>query len=122
MQAVYEGNKKVVVFTAFADTVIYLYNELLSWPKDTLQVNIALVAGSASKTAFGKSEYSNILTNFSPVAKNRNKMKGMLQQGTIDILIAKDCISEGQNLQYCDYLINYDIHRNPVRIIQRLEG
>ncbi len=114
-----EGNKKVIVFTAFADTANYLYTELLSWTKDTLQVNIALVAGSVSKTTFGKAEYSNILTNFSPVAKNRNKMKGMPQQGTIDILIATDCISEGQNLQDCDYLVNYDIHWNPVRIIQR---
>lgn len=114
-----EGNKKVIVFTAFADTANYLYTELLSWAKDTLQVNIALVAGSVSKTTFGKAEYSNILTNFSPVAKNRNKMKGMQQQGTIDILIATDCISEGQNLQDCDYLVNYDIHWNPVRIIQR---
>ena len=114
-----EGNKKVIVFTAFADTAGYLYDELLSWAKDTLQINIALVAGSVSKTTFGKAEYSNVLTNFSPVAKNRNKMKGMPQQGTIDILIATDCISEGQNLQDCDYLVNYDIHWNPVRIIQR---
>jgi len=114
-----EANKKVIVFTAFADTANYLYNELLSWAKDTLNVNIALVAGSVSKTTFGKAEYSNILTNFSPLAKNRAKMKGLPQEGTIDILIATDCISEGQNLQDCDYLVNYDIHWNPVRIIQR---
>jgi hypothetical protein len=114
-----EGNKKVIVFTAFADTANYLYTELLSWAKDTLKINIALVAGSVSKSTFGKAEYSNILTNFSPVSKHRDKMKGMPQQGTIDILIATDCISEGQNLQDCDYLVNYDIHWNPVRIIQR---
>ena len=113
------GNKKVIVFTAFGDTANYLYNELLSWAKETLQVNIALVSGGISKTTFGKSEYSNILTNFSPMAKNRAKMKGMYQVGEIDILIATDCISEGQNLQDCDYLVNYDIHWNPVRIIQR---
>jgi hypothetical protein len=114
-----EGNKKVIVFTAFADTANYLYDCLKEWAQTNLKLNIALVAGSVSKTTFGKAEYSNILTNFSPLAKNRAKMKGMNQEGTIDILIATDCISEGQNLQDCDYLVNYDIHWNPVRIIQR---
>ena len=113
------NNKKVVVFTAFADTANYIYNELKAWVKNDLNLNIALVCGSDSKTTFGKNEYNNILTNFSPVSKNRNKMKLMPQEGEIDILIATDCISEGQNLQDCDYLINYDIHWNPVRIIQR---
>lgn len=113
------GNKKVIIFTAFADTANYLYDCLKDWVQKDLYLNIALVAGSVSKTTFGKAEYSNILTNFSPVAKNRAKMKGMNQDGTIDILIATDCISEGQNLQDCDYLVNYDIHWNPVRIIQR---
>ncbi len=112
-------NNKVIVFTAFADTANYLYDCLLKWVKDDLKLNIALVAGSMSKTTFGKNEYSNILTNFSPVSKNRHKMKAMPQEGEIDILIATDCISEGQNLQDCDFLINYDIHWNPVRIIQR---
>jgi hypothetical protein len=64
-------------------------------------------------------EFNHILTNFSPIAKNREKMSSMPQTGEIDLLIATDCISEGQNLQDCDYLINYDIHWNPVRIIQR---
>lgn len=114
-----QSNKKAIVFTAFADTASYLYDCLKDWAQDDLKLNIALVAGSLSKTTFGKAEYSNILTNFSPVSKNRNKMKGMPQVGEIDILIATDCISEGQNLQDCDYLINYDIHWNPVRIIQR---
>ncbi|MBV6480136.1 MAG: RNA polymerase-associated protein RapA [Ignavibacteria bacterium] len=118
-QPLNEANKKVIVFTAFADTANYLYDCLKDWVQTDLKLNIALVAGSYSKTTFGKSEYSNILTNFSPVSKNRNKMKGMPQEGEIDILIATDCISEGQNLQDCDYLINYDIHWNPVRIIQR---
>jgi len=113
------GNNKVVVFTAFADTANYLYDCLHDWAKNELKLNIALVAGSQTKTTFGKNEYNNILTNFSPISKNRDKMKSMPKEGTIDILIATDCISEGQNLQDCDFLINYDIHWNPVRIIQR---
>lgn len=112
-------NKKVIVFTAFSDTANYLYDCLKDWAEQDLKVHIALVAGSQSKTTFGKAEYSNILTNFSPVSKNRSKIAGIKQDDEIDILIATDCISEGQNLQDCDYLINYDIHWNPVRIIQR---
>jgi len=113
------GNKKVIVFTAFADTAHYLYDCLKNWVTHELKLNIALVEGTQCKTTFGKAEYSHILTNFSPVSKNRDKIKGMPQEGGIDILIATDCISEGQNLQDCDYLVNYDIHWNPVRIIQR---
>jgi superfamily II DNA or RNA helicase len=113
------NNKKVIIFTAFADTANYLYDCLKDWTTLNLKLNIALVGGSISKTTFGKNEYSNILTNFSPIAKNRDKMKSLPKEGEIDILIATDCISEGQNLQDCDYLINYDIHWNPVRIIQR---
>lgn len=112
-------NKKILVFTAFADTAEYLFVQLKDWVKDELKLNIALVVGSASKTTFGKNDYSAILTNFSPISKNRNKISTMPQTDEIDILIATDCISEGQNLQDCDYLINYDIHWNPVRIIQR---
>jgi len=112
-------NKKVLVFTAFADTAKYLYAELKSWSVDTLKLNIALVAGSLTQTTFGKNDFANILTNFSPLSKHRSKMKSMPLEGGIDILIATDCISEGQNLQDCDYLVNYDIHWNPVRIIQR---
>jgi superfamily II DNA or RNA helicase len=113
------GNKKIIVFTAFADTANYLFDELKNWVHHDLKLNIALVMGSLSKTSFGKAEYANILTNFSPIAKQRNKMKSMPQEGEIDVLIATDCISEGQNLQDCDLLVNYDIHWNPVRIIQR---
>ncbi|MBS1634229.1 MAG: DEAD/DEAH box helicase family protein, partial [Bacteroidetes bacterium] len=113
------SNKKVIVFTAFADTANYLYDCLNDWVQNDLKLNIALVAGSQCKTTFGKAEYSNILTNFSPISKNRSKITNMKQEGEIDILIATDCISEGQNLQDCDYLVNYDIHWNPVRIIQR---
>jgi len=113
------GNKKVIVFTAFVDTADYLYENLKDWVKEKLNLNIALVTGSYTKTTFGKNEYNHILTNFSPISKNRSNINSMPQTGEIDILIATDCISEGQNLQDCDYLVNYDIHWNPVRIIQR---
>ena len=116
-----ELNRKVLVFTAFSDTATYLYGELAEWATNDLGINIALVAGGTGgcKTSFGKAEFNNVLTNFSPRAKNRSRMPRMPQTGEIDLLIATDCISEGQNLQDCDYLINYDIHWNPVRIIQR---
>lgn len=113
------SNKKVIVFTAFADTAKYLYDCLKDWAIKENQLNIALVAGSETRTSFGKGDYNHILTNFSPVSKKRNLMKGLPQEDEIDLLIATDCISEGQNLQDCDFLINYDIHWNPVRIIQR---
>ena len=116
-----EQNRKVIVFCAFADTANYLYECLEHWARNTLSVHIALVSGGTrpNRTTFGKAEFSQILTNFSPRAKKRSKMKSMPQDMEIDILIGTDCISEGQNLQDCDYLINYDIHWNPVRIIQR---
>lgn len=121
-------NKKVLVFTAFADTAKYLYDSLNNWAVETLKVNIALVTGgSENKTTFKphgfseNTEFNHILTNFSPVSKKRSAQKTMPndEDGEIDILIATDCISEGQNLQDCDFLVNYDIHWNPVRIIQR---
>ncbi|MDA3807952.1 MAG: helicase-related protein [Thiomicrorhabdus sp.] len=116
-----EKNRKMVVFCAFADTANYLYENLKSWVRESLNVHIALVSGGAksNQTTFGNAEFNQILTNFSPRAKQRNKIKSMPQEGEIDILIATDCISEGQNLQDCDFLVNYDIHWNPVRIIQR---
>lgn len=116
-----EENRKVTVFCAFADTATYLYEELEDWSRNTLGVHIALVSGGAraNRSTFGHADFNHILTNFAPRAKQRTKMKSMPQEGEIDILIATDCISEGQNLQDCDYLINYDIHWNPVRIIQR---
>jgi hypothetical protein len=115
------ANRKVLVFTAFADTASYLYDNLKDWAQKELGINIALVSGGAvnNKTTFGDNDFNKILTNFSPYSKNRNKMKGMPQDDEIDLLIATDCISEGQNLQDCDYLVNYDIHWNPVRVIQR---
>jgi SNF2 family DNA or RNA helicase len=114
-------NRKVLVFTAFADTASYLYDNLKDWAQNELGVHAALVSGGAveNKTTFGKNDFNHILTNFSPIAKKRDKMKGMPQDSEIDLLIATDCISEGQNLQDCDYLANYDIHWNPVRVIQR---
>ncbi len=121
-------NKKVIIFTAFADTAKYLYDNLEQWVKEELRVNIALVTGgNENKSTFKPKEFSentefnHILTNFSPISKKRSSQKTLPkdEDGEIDILIATDCISEGQNLQDCDYLVNYDIHWNPVRIIQR---
>lgn len=115
-------NRKVLVFTAFADTAEYLYNALHEWKtRRELGIHIAMVRGGTSdnETTFGNKEFGNILTNFSPNSKKRSLMKSMPQDEEIDLLIGTDCISEGQNLQDCDYLINYDIHWNPVRIIQR---
>jgi hypothetical protein len=115
-----ELNKKVLVFTAFADTAVYLFNSLKSWAHTELGIHIALVTGGGGNhSTFGKTDFDQILTNFSPRSKNRDKIPSMKQDGEIDLLIATDCISEGQNLQDCDTLINYDIHWNPVRIIQR---
>jgi superfamily II DNA/RNA helicase len=121
------NNRKVLIFTAFADTACYLYDCLKDWVAEDLGLHIALVTGGnkENRSTFrpkgfqGQSDFNAILTNFSPISKQRAKMRHMPQEGEIDILIATDCISEGQNLQDCDYLINYDIHWNPVRIIQR---
>ena len=114
-------NRKIIVFCAFADTAAYLYEQLADWVTQSLKVNIALVSGGArpNRTSLGAAEFNQILTNFAPRAKQRSKMSKMPQDSEIDILIATDCISEGQNLQDCDLLVNYDIHWNPVRIIQR---
>ena len=116
-----QENRKVIVFCAFADTAAYLYEQLENWARQRLGVHIALVSGGArpNRSTFGQADFAQILTNFAPRAKKRDKMKSMPQDGEIDILVATDCISEGQNLQDCDHLINYDIHWNPVRIIQR---
>ncbi len=113
------GNKKVIVFTAFADTAQYLYENIKPWCLQELKLHCALVCGSYSETSFGKNDYDSILLNFSPISKNRAQLLATTSGAEIDLLIATDCISEGQNLQDCDYLINYDIHWNPVRIIQR---
>jgi superfamily II DNA or RNA helicase len=116
-----ELNRKVLVFTAFADTARYLYDHLKDWARGDLGVHCALVTGgdSANQTTFGSRRFEHILTHFSPRSKQRALLTSLPQGEEIDLLIATDCISEGQNLQDCDYLINYDIHWNPVRIIQR---
>ena len=113
------SNKKVLIFTAFADTAQYIFDNLKDWCKKDLKLNSALVCGSYTQATLGKNDYDSILVNFSPISKNRCKMVSVSETAEIDILIATDCISEGQNLQDCDYLVNYDIHWNPVRIIQR---
>lgn len=114
--------RKVLVFTAFADTARYLYENLAPWVQHELKIHTALVCGDGGNaTSLGRTDYDDILTNFSPVSKHRADQKAAFpdQLQEIDLLIATDCISEGQNLQDCDLLVNYDIHWNPVRIIQR---
>ena len=115
------GNKKVIIFTAFSDTACYLYEHVSEYMKNRYGLDTAVITGAidGKTTAKGlKPTLNNVLTCFSPISKD----KAVLLPNNpteIDVLIATDCISEGQNLQDCDYLINYDIHWNPVRIIQR---
>lgn len=116
-------NRKVLVFTAFSDTATYLHRQLASWAREELGVHTGLVTGgtSGNVASLGRSDFDDILTNFAPRAKRRADQEARFpnQSVEIDLLIATDCISEGQNLQDCDLLVNYDIHWNPVRIIQR---
>ncbi len=116
-----EDNKKVLIFSAFSDTAEYLYDQVSSYMKKNYGLNTAVITGSIDgrTTVKGlKPTLNNVLTCFSPISKSRDVlMPGSTTE--IDFLIATDCISEGQNLQDCDYLVNYDIHWNPVRIIQR---
>ena len=107
-------NRKMLVFTTFKDTAEYLYENLTELAKEH-RLNMAMVSGDATRTSFGDNNFNAILNNFAPHARQRNN--GV--DGEIDLLIATDCISEGQNLQDCDTVLNYDIHWNPVRIIQR---
>lgn len=113
------GNKKIIIFTAFADTANYLYKHISKWAYETLNLNSAKITGSGANLCTLKidKQFNNLLINFSPLSKKRKQENSGKPE--IDILIATDCISEGQNLQDCDTLINYDIHWNPVRIIQR---
>ena len=115
------GNKKIIIFTAFSDTAEYLYENVSVYVKQQFGLETAVVTGSVDgKTTIKlkRTNLNNVLTLFSPISKGRDVlMPGSTQE--IDILIATDCISEGQNLQDCDYLVNYDIHWNPVRITQR---
>ena len=111
------GNKKVLIFSAFADTVNYLYKNISEYCKNTYGLECAKITGSDDNKCTLKidTSFNNLLINFSPRSKERRNKEAP----QIDVLIATDCISEGQNLQDCDTLINYDIHWNPVRIIQR---
>lgn len=116
------NNKKVLIFTAFSDTAEYIYNCLADKIKSEYGLNVALVTGNVEARSTmrlrEKLDFNKVLTLFSPISKERDAIYPHLHE-EIDVLIATDCISEGQNLQDCDYLINYDIHWNPVRIIQR---
>lgn len=115
------GNRKVLIFSAFSDTAEYLYDNVSTYIKKKYGLDTAVITGSIDgrTTIKGfKATLNNVLTCFSPISKSRDVL--MPESKTeIDVLIATDCISEGQNLQDCDYLVNYDIHWNPVRIIQR---
>ena len=124
-------NKKVLIFTAFSDTAVYLYDNLANAIKEKYGLNVALVTGTVEARSTlklrEKLDFNKVLTLFSPISKKAETLyphlfsstSGKAGNNVIDVLIATDCISEGQNLQDCDYLINYDIHWNPVRIIQR---
>ena len=115
------GNKKVIIFSAFSDTAEYLYENVSTFVKKKYGLDTAVITGDIDgKTTIKefKATLNNVLTCFSPKSKGRDVLMPN-SKVEIDILIATDCISEGQNLQDCDYLINYDIHWNPVRIIQR---
>ena len=118
------NNKKVIIFTAFSDTAEYLYNCLAQPIKERHGLNTALVTGDVEARSTlrlpqrEKLDFNKVLTLFSPISKEKAAIYPHIRE-EIDVLIATDCISEGQNLQDCDYLINYDIHWNPVRIIQR---
>ena len=108
-----EHNRKLLVFTTFKDTAEYLHEHLEPVARE-LGVETAMVSGDATRAASGRNDYNSILTNFAPHARKRGD-----DGPDIDLLIATDCISEGQNLQDCDTVLNYDIHWNPVRLIQR---
>lgn len=116
------NNKKIIVFTAFSDTAQYLYENIAPLIKERTGLNTALVSGDVEARSTlklrEKMDFNKVLTLFSPTSKEKASLYPNLNE-EIDVLIATDCISEGQNLQDCDFLINYDIHWNPVRIIQR---
>lgn len=114
------NNKKVIIFSAFADTANYLYKTLSLPLKQKYNLDTAKITGSGTNecTLNISKDFNNLLINFSPKSKHRDLILPNMDE-EIEILIATDCISEGQNLQDCDYLVNYDIHWNPVRIIQR---
>ena len=101
-----EPIRKVVIFTAFADTARYLHGNLAKWAMETHHVHSALISGGGeNRTSLGRTDFDEILTNFAPRAKGRNKLPEMPQDAEIDLLIATDCISEGQNLQDANLLV-----------------
>jgi SNF2 family DNA or RNA helicase len=115
------GNRKILVFSAFSDTAEYLYGAVSGLVKKQFGLDSALVSGSVEgRTTIPKfrATLNNILTCFSPISKDKRLLMPD-DKSDISVLIGTDCISEGQNLQDCDYCVNYDIHWNPVRIIQR---
>ena len=115
------GNKKVLIFSAFSDTVDYLYSEIAHIVKEKFGLHTAMITGTTdgrTTVKLPRTDMNTILTLFSPKSKDKDLLMPN-NPVEIDILIATDCISEGQNLQDCDYCVNYDIHWNPVRIIQR---
>lgn len=115
------GNRKVLVFTAFSDTADYLYENVSAFAKRELGLECAKVTGDGCACTIKAvpPHMQEVLTCFSPASKERDVVAPQLSGCDVDIVIATDCISEGQNLQDCDYLVNYDIHWNPVRIVQR---
>ena len=115
------GNKKVLIFTAFSDTADYLYENVSKYIWNRFHLHTGMISGTVDgKTTIARfpSDMNSLLTCFSPISKGKNVLMPN-NPHEIDVLIATDCISEGQNLQDCDYCVNYDIHWNPVRIIQR---
>jgi len=116
-----QPNRKVLVFTAYADTARYLYDQLHGWARKELGIHASLVVGSGdnSSTFTQSQDFTRVLLDFSPRSKRRSEVRGTFDAGEVDLLVASDCISEGQNLQDCDTVVNYDIHWNPVRIVQR---
>ena len=108
-------NRKALVFTTFSDTASYLYDNIAEWARAELGVHVGLVTGSGgNRTTAGSTDFSGILARFAPVAQLSAR-----PAEEIDLLIATDCLSEGQNLQDCDLVVNYDVHWNPVRLMQR---
>src|SRR5699024_2895051 len=120
-QEVNAANDKALRFTAYGDTADYLYQQLSTWAKAEMGLNVGKVTGGKGNTSTidkVRNDFSSIISAFSPISKERDKT-GSTTAEEIDILVSTDCLSEGQNLQDCDMVINYDIHWNPVRIIQR---
>jgi len=116
-----DGNRKILIFSAFSDTAEYLYNNVSAFVKSEFGLDTAMVTGSVDGRSTIKGQrtaINDVLTLFSPISKDKELLMPN-NKSDISVLIATDCISEGQNLQDCDYCVNYDIHWNPVRIIQR---